>query len=275
MRRFSGQGFLVLYAGVMTVAVTVLFAGGFTSTDAANQRLDTLTVQRINIVEADGTLRMVLSNNRRIPNIIVRGKEYPDFNGRHASTAAGIMFYDAQGTESGGLTFGGKKDANGAISRFGHLSFDRYDQDQMLSIDASDDGTNHESSIRFIDQPNWPISELLDLLERIQSLPPDQQQAEIARFLETHPLGAVRSVFNNDQQPGTPANSRTALSFIDPSSRERARLGMVGAAIEPALEFINESGDVTHKYPPSPLASTTTSTASPRTASAGASSLVK
>jgi hypothetical protein len=250
MRRFSGQGFLVVYSGLLTAVVTVLFTGGFTSTEDARPRFDTLTVQRINIVEPDGTLRMVLSNNTRIPNIIVHGKEYPDFNGRHASTAAGILFYDAQATESGGLTFGGRKDANGTITRFGHLSFDRYDQDQMLSIDAVDDGTNHEASIRLIDQPNWPIQELLDLLERIQSLPPDQQQAEIARFLETHPLGSVRALLTNDQNPATPAASRTALSFIDPSRRERARLGVIGATTDPALEFVNENGDVTHKYPP-------------------------
>jgi hypothetical protein len=228
MKRFTGQGFLVVYSGLLTAVVTVLFTSGFSATDAAQQRFDTLTVQRINIVEPDGTLRMVLSNNRRIPNIIVHGREYPDFNGRKASTAAGILFYDAQATESGGLTFGGLKDANGNISRFGHLSFDRYDQDQMLSIDATDDGTNHASSIRMIDQPNWPIQELLDLLERIQTLPPDQQQAEIARFLETHPLGAgVRTILTNDQRPDTPGATKTAL------------------------EFLNESGQVTHRYPPS------------------------
>jgi hypothetical protein len=220
MRRFSGQGFLVVYSGLLTAAVTVLCTSGFSATDAGQQRFDTLTVQRINIVEPDGTLRMVLSNNKKIPNIIVHGKEYPDVNGRHASTAAGIMFYDAQATESGGLTFGGRKDANGHIPRFGHLSFDRYDQDQMLSIDATDDGVSPASSIRMIDQPTWPIQELLDLLERIQNLPPDQQQAEIARFLETHPAGAgTRAILANEN----------------------------GNA---ALQFLNENGEVTHKYPP-------------------------
>jgi hypothetical protein len=223
MRRITGQGFLVVYSGLLTAAVTVLFTSGFSSTEAGgSQRFDTLTVQRINIVEPDGTLRMVLANNRRIPNIIIHGREYPDFNGRKASTAAGILFYDAQATESGGLTFGGRKDANGAISRFGHLSFDRYDQDQMFSIDATDDGTTHASSIRMIDQPNWPIQELLDLLERIQTLPPDQQQAEIAKFLETHPLGAgTRTILANDQQAGNPS-----------------------------LKFLDENGNVTHSYPP-------------------------
>jgi hypothetical protein len=214
-------------------------------------------VQRINIVEPDGTLRMVLSNNTRIPNIIVAGHEYPDLNSRHASTAAGILFYDAQATESGGLTFGGRKDANGNISRFGHLSFDRYNQDQMLSIDAVDDGTNHSSSIRMIDQPNWDIKELLDLLVRIQSLPPDQQQAEIARFLETHPPGAgVRTLLTNEQQPGTPAANKTSLAFLDPLRQQRARLGVTGATNDPALEFLNQNGDVTHKYPPAGPSST-------------------
>lgn len=36
-----------------------------------------------------------------------------------------MLFYDAHATESGGLTLGGQKDAQGQTSRFGHFSFDR------------------------------------------------------------------------------------------------------------------------------------------------------
>jgi hypothetical protein len=98
-----------------------------------NPSFDTITVQRINVVEPDGTLRMVLTNNNRIPGVIVPGHEYADYGNRKPTTAAGILFYDAQATESGGLTFGGRKDSQtGRINRFGHLSFDRQTRTRCL-----------------------------------------------------------------------------------------------------------------------------------------------
>jgi hypothetical protein len=58
-------------------------------------------VQRINVVEPDGTLRLVLSNHSRLPGVIVRGKERP-----FARPQAGMLFYNDEGTENGGLVFG-------------------------------------------------------------------------------------------------------------------------------------------------------------------------
>lgn len=186
MKAFNSHTFLTVYSGVLTLAVIVALTTGFAS-DHRNPRFDSISVQRINVVEPDGTLRMVVSNNARIPGIIMHGHEYPDFGNRKASTAAGILFYDAEGSESGGLTFGGREDSQGRISRFGHLSFDGYEQDQIFTIDAVDDGRNFASSIKMIDRPEWSIVEYLDLLESIQDLPEADQQAAIEQFFETHP----------------------------------------------------------------------------------------
>lgn len=132
MKIFGSQKVLAAYSGVLTLVFAVTMLSGFV--DQRGARFDTITVQRINVVEPDGTLRMVLTNNRRLPGVIQHGKEYPDFADRKGRTTAGILFYDAEGSESGGLTFGGRKDAQGNIDRFGHFSFDRYEQDQMFAI---------------------------------------------------------------------------------------------------------------------------------------------
>jgi hypothetical protein len=244
-----GQKLLSVYAGVLTLGVTAALLSGFTAGNT-NATFDTITVQRINVVEPDGTLRMVVSNNHRIPGIIFKGHEYADFTGRKTSTEAGLVFYDAQATESGGLTFGGRMDAQGAISRFGHLSFDRYNQDQMLTIDARDDGTNFGAAIKMLDVPSWSLEEYLQLLESIKDLPQDQQQAAINEFLKTHPAGgAVRALLGNENTPSSPADSRSLLNLRDSSNRDRARL-RVDSTGEPALEFLDANGTVTHRYPP-------------------------
>jgi hypothetical protein len=249
MNILNSPKLLATYAGGLTAGVAVALLSGFTN-QSPNPHFDTITVQRINVAEPDGTLRAVLTNNNRIPGLIINGHEYADYGNRKASTAAGMLFYDAQATESGGLTFGGQKDAQGQISRFGHFSFDRYNQDQMLTISAADDGTNHRAEIKMIDQPNWPIEEYLDLLDSIQQLPPAEQQQAIDEFFQTHPRGAgLRTLLGSQTYPSLPAASQNTLNLRDDQGRERARL-TVAADGTPSLEFLDATGNVTHRYPP-------------------------
>ena len=60
---------------------------------------DTLTVQRINVVDPDGTMRLIIANNARLPGAIIRGKAYP----RSINDAAGVLFLDTKGDETGGF----------------------------------------------------------------------------------------------------------------------------------------------------------------------------
>jgi hypothetical protein len=248
---FNAHRALLAYSGVLTLAFVVLLLSGFTASGGRHARFDTLTVQRINFVEPDGTLRMVLSNNQKIPNVIVAGHEYPDYGGRKPSNAAGILFYDAQGTESGGLTFGGSKPGDDDRLRWGHLSFDAYDQDQMFAIDASSDGTNQAATMKIWDAPGWSIKEYLDLLDGIQGLPPEEQQARLEAFAATHPQARLRTLLSEENYPGAPEASRNVFSINDRAGNERVRLG-VDAADDPRLGFRDADGEVTHEYPPSP-----------------------
>ena len=61
---------MVAYAGVLTAVFAINLLCGFAPRAA---RFDTLKVQRIDVAEPDGTLRMVISDHARLPGIIVRG----------------------------------------------------------------------------------------------------------------------------------------------------------------------------------------------------------
>ena len=52
-----------------------------------------MTAQRIDIVQPDGTLRMVISNHSKLPGIIVKGKEQA-----FDRPQAGMLFYNDKGT---------------------------------------------------------------------------------------------------------------------------------------------------------------------------------
>jgi hypothetical protein len=150
MRDFLGsQRFLVIYSAVVTLVFAVTVLGGFAP--SRNASFKAITIQRLNIVEPDGTLRMVIAGKALFPGIILKGVEHPHPN-RHT---AGILFFNDEGTENGGLTFGGKKDQDGQVSSYGHLSFDEYEQDQVLTLDANQQGGRRRSAMTLVDDPEY------------------------------------------------------------------------------------------------------------------------
>jgi len=115
---------LIFLAGLLTGCVA-----------SRNAKFDEITVQRINLVEPDGTLRMVISNHTRLPGLIVRGKEQP-----FERPQAGMLFYNDEGSENGGLVFGGHRNAKGEIvDSGGSLTFDKYDANQIVQLAGVDD----------------------------------------------------------------------------------------------------------------------------------------
>ncbi len=91
----------------LTVGVWVLVVGRWILPEAnaatvpmsGKATLSELTVERINIVDGTGKTRVILANADRFPDPMVRGKPVP----RSIHTSAGLLFYDNDGNEAGGL----------------------------------------------------------------------------------------------------------------------------------------------------------------------------
>jgi len=131
---FTEQRFLRVYSGVLTLvfAATVLCSFSITN---KSETFDQITVHRINIVEPEGTLRMVISNHAQLPGIIVRGKEQS-----FARPQAGMLFYNDEGSENGGLIFSGRRNEKGeVVDSGGSLSFDKYADNQIVQLAGVDD----------------------------------------------------------------------------------------------------------------------------------------
>jgi hypothetical protein len=129
---------LVTYSTVLTTLLAALTFAGQAS--ARVQRYEEIDIQRLNVREADGTLRMVIANRARLPGVIVRGKENP----RVDRPYAGMLFYNDEGTENGGLIFGGHRTASGEVADSGvSLSFDRYGASQFVQLAGVSDAKDH------------------------------------------------------------------------------------------------------------------------------------
>jgi hypothetical protein len=71
MKFLSNQNFLVIYSGVLTLTFAIAILGGWAG-ERKKTSFEEIDVQRINLVEPDGTLRMIISDKALWPGIYLR-----------------------------------------------------------------------------------------------------------------------------------------------------------------------------------------------------------
>jgi hypothetical protein len=189
-----------------------------------------LDVQRINVREPDGTLRMTISNTATAPGLIFKGKEHA-FPNRQA---AGILFFNDEGTENGGLLFGGAKKGKNASSG-GHLSFDQYEQDQVISLDQTEENGRRRAGLTFFDRPATPIP-----LEMIDKMNTPEGDAEFEKLKEAGGFGYPRVFIGKTENRASTVILRDAKGF----ARLKLAVTPAGAA---SIEFIDESGKIVRR----------------------------
>ncbi len=97
---------LKYYVTFLSVIVVGLIA--FILLKENDNRFKEITAERINIVESNGKLRMVISNQKRQHPGIMDGKVIAQ-----RDREAGMIFFNTDGDECGGLTFEGNKNGGG------------------------------------------------------------------------------------------------------------------------------------------------------------------
>lgn len=233
-----GERFLMIYSGVLTAVFAVTVLSGFVRSPRS-MTLEQLDVQRINVREPDGTLRLVVSNANKAPGVFIKGKEYPHPDRKDA----GMIFFNDEGTENGGLIFGGEKSQDGTKSSHGHLSFDAYEQDQTLVLDAHQAGDKRYTTIRFIDYPDYSILEEIQLTNSIKNLPNDQQQAKLKAFHDAHGARTTRMLLGRDE------DNCVVLALSDAQGHPRIEM-KVAPDGTPSFQMLDGSGKITGELVP-------------------------
>jgi hypothetical protein len=225
---------LVGYAALLSTAVAVNAFSGPKQTS-----FDTINAHRINLRDADGTLRLVMANRAEFPGIIVKGKEYPHDKRRDV---AGMIFFNDEGTENGGLVFSGDR-KNGVVNSSGHLSFDQYEQDQVVTLEQWEEGTERQAGLAIDDRPDQPID--FPAIARIESMPPGPaKDAEIKRLGE-----APEATHNQHRLFVGKADNNSTISLRDALGRKRLVL-TVTASGDASIQFLDESGNVVKTVTP-------------------------
>lgn len=218
------------YAAVMTAAVAWLVLGGVAR---PAPHFGTISVERIDVREPDGTLRLAISSHARMPGIVIGKTEYPHPN----RPEAGMIFYNDQGVENGGLVFDGRL-KDGVPTNSGSLTFDRWRQDQTIQMVSSENGPRREAAFVINDRPDGPM----DFARAQDVLRMPEGAARDAAFKEANFVGTQRA-FLGRQRDGA-----SELLLRDGAGKPRLRLSVATDGTS-GIDFLDAAGHVTRHFP--------------------------
>src|ERR1051326_7600068 len=237
----SSDRLLKAYAVAVTALLGVFSVAAFRQA-AQKTKFTEIDVERINIVEPDGKLRMVISNRPRSIGPIYKGKPF----GYPGGTRPGMIFFNDEGTENGGLTFTGMRRPDGPHASSPAMSFDQFNQDEVLTLRYSDENGRKTTGISIAERDDRDIYDLIMARDSINKMADSAAKAAALQRLfgprNGVPLRAARVYLGRD------VGKSAVLSLSDPNGRPRLRL-KVDSLGKASLEFLDENGAVTSRLP--------------------------
>jgi hypothetical protein len=194
-----------------------------------------IDVERINIVEPDGKLRLTISAAARSPGWVFHGKPYP---GR--PKGAGLIFFNDEGEEDGGIGFGGHKD-QGKVSAYGGIAFDRYEQDEAVTLSYDEGEGRRRQGLLVTDRADVPITAMLAKRDSLRRLPAGPaRDSAMQAFMDNNgqPLAARRLFAGRDEQRSS------VVRLSDPRGRPRLVLSVDSTGVA-VIQFLDTVGHVT------------------------------
>jgi hypothetical protein len=194
------------------LGLTVLLAAVSAAATMQQPRFEELSAERINIIEPDGTPRLILYNSSHTPGAILYGKEHPHPN---RPPNAGMLYFNDEGTENGGS-----------------LTFDQFDQDQVVSL---------VGGLRVWDQPYVPMTQVLERVQAARAKPEGQERTRAME--EMSAWARAQGIFRQRLRAQTTRDRSAVIELADTLQRPRLRM-VVDSAGSARLEFLGDSGQV-------------------------------
>jgi hypothetical protein len=233
--------FLKRYAVVSTAAMVIVCAAAFSrpATHESREKFTEIDVERINVVEPDGKYRLVISNRPRSIGPIYKGKPF----GYAGGGRPGLIFFNDEGTENGGLTFAGQRGTDGKYRASTQMSFDQFNQDQVLNLDYGDNNGQRIIGLSVDDRADVDIFDLVAERDSIMKIADTvARNAALRRWAAPRngvPLFARRVFVGRD-----PAKS-AIVNLDDRNGKPRLRM-LVDSLGMPRIEFLDATGRVTY-----------------------------
>ena len=226
----------------LLACLSFLILSGFSNQQA---HFTEISAERVNIVSPEGKNVIAISNKERVAGPVIAGKQYPVNASDGRDLMAGMVFFNQDGDEMGGLLFNSFRLPNGRPVGIGHLSFDRFNDNQVLALQYNENTKGVQTGLTFYDQPaNGKFKEAFDLSEEAKTAN-DSRLAEVKAKLkeisDKRELGGER-IFVGSK------NNESQLTLRDSKGHVRARL-IIDKNDEAKLEFLDESGVAYAQFP--------------------------
>ena len=239
MSRSIRRQLRLVHASLAATLLLALVAASAAFRQAAQRpNLGEITVERINVVDADGTLRLVISNKDRMHPGVIGGKTI-----QRARPYAGFILFNDQGDEAGGLTLAGRE-TNGRRAASAGLMFDQLGQDQTIGFEYDEEDGQRSAAFKVWDRADAPLGDLVEQLNRANAIEDrTEREAAVARVRAAAPKAAQR-VF-----VGKTRDRVASVTLADAQGRSRLAL-KVDADGAASIEFLDADGKVVQRVAP-------------------------
>lgn len=222
-------GTYAVFTGVLLISIILT---AFT-TSRLHQKMDELTVKRINIIEDDGTIRMVISNKARQHPGRMDGLDLPE-----RERSAGLIFFNDEGDETGGLIYEVKK-VGDAFTNGMSITMDQFKHDQALQLLNSEyivDGkVIAQRGLAINTFPEGAtLTEYMKAIDDTGSIKDDSEKQQKMTTIQKE-LGPINSLFVGRSQDGN-----HGLFIMDKNGIPRLMLYVDGEGV-PKIQTIDEN----------------------------------
>jgi hypothetical protein len=227
---------------VAIMAVVLLFA--FKTNE--NQKFGTIDVERINIVEADGTVKMIITNVEQFPNGETKINDMA--TNKNRKKRSGMLYFNEDGLECGGLIYDGAKNEKGHSSGLS-LTYDRYDGDQVMQLLTTDEERGDErrvsSALMFSDRTaNVSREEHDKIMAEIDSIKDKKlRRKKYREYADQGLIGGTPRIML-----GKTGSQNNGLFLFGDNGKTKAMF-YVDKSNNVKLEVYDDKGNVTNSWP--------------------------
>jgi len=224
------------YVVVSSLALVVLSTAAFCQT-AKPQNLGEITVERINVVDKNGTLRLVISNkDRQHPGVI------DGVTADRPRALAGMIFFNDQGDEVGGLVTTGM-DKDGQQRANAGLTFDQLHQDQAIALRYGELNGKRHAALEVWDRPEAHLGDLIKKMNEANAIQDSARRQTAVKAVNDAAPRPHERVF-----VGKSDDRSASVALSDANGQPRLKL-TVDANGNPRIEFLDDKGQVTQRLP--------------------------
>ncbi len=207
-----------------------------------------IAVERLEILEPDGTPALVVANSQRPAVATLDGQVVMEGQEGERMGVPSIIFFDGKGDEVGGLLFGVRETSNG-YSAVRHLSLDGYKQDQTVVLAHYQDPGGSRSGLTISDRPDHSIFDAQVALGLDPGASRDELTAAIGAISPELRRMRLRELFGTTRASfGTGRDGGASVVLMDGEGRSRIVIvaPQEGGA---SIQILDEHGETVLRLP--------------------------